>query len=144
MKKKDYSRFELFIIASGNIFGSLFNDFFNTIAKSRKEYHVLIGGFVYLILSSIFPLYYVFVGDIDGLYNDGSFNSESGDFVTYLSIFKFSVYIFIICIIYFFFKQYLNIRGDIKKYLIRETRKKQFNNLLETHTIPEDEDGSNK
>lgn len=144
MNKKDYSRFELFIIALGDIFGSLFNDLFNSIVNSRKEYHVLIGGFVYLILSSMFPLYYVFVGDINGLYNDGSFNSESGEFVTYLSMFKFSVYIFIICIIYFFIKQYLNIRGDIKKYLIRETRKKQLDNLLETHTIPKDEDETNK
>ena len=118
MKKSFKSRltfeFYVFINSVVQIFSCITKDIIDSILNMNKKYHWLIGAFLYLLINSIIPLYYLFIGDINKIFKEGSYNTETTDFVTYYTSFRVSVYIFITTIIIFIIRQYININRQLR------------------------------
>lgn len=102
------------LIVICQVFIQLFNDLICSIMNSNKKYHWLIGTFLFMLINSITPLYYLFIGDINKIIKEGSYNTETTDFVTYYTSFRVSVYIFITTIIIFIIRQYININRQLR------------------------------
>lgn len=106
--------FNVFINSVVKIFSCITKDIIDSILNMNKKYHWLIGTFLYMLINSIIPLYYLFIGDINKIFKEGSYNTETTDFVTYYTSFKFSVYIFLITFIIFIIRQYININRQLR------------------------------
>lgn len=118
MKKSFKSRlkfeFYVFIDSVVKIFSSITKDIIDSILNMNKKYHWLVGTFLFMLINSITPLYYLFIGDINKIIKEGSYNTETTDFVTYYTSFRVSVYIFITTIIIFIIRQYININRQLR------------------------------
>ena len=66
LKKSFKSRltfeFYVFINSVVQIFSCITKDIIDSILNMNKKYHWLIGAFLYLLINSIIPLYYLFIG----------------------------------------------------------------------------------
>lgn len=113
-KSKLTFEFYVFINSVGKIFSCITKDIIDSISSMNKKYHWLVGTFLYMLINSIIPLYYLFIGDINKIFKEGSYNTETTDFVTYYTSFKFSVYIFLITFIIFIIRQYININRQLR------------------------------
>lgn len=120
------------------IFIILFNDFLSGILQLNRKYHWLVGSLIYMLLNSIVPLYYIFTGQPAKIYNEGTFNSENLEFVTFGASFRLSVYLFLFVLIVFIIKQ-LSLEWKISEIDYKKNeRLQQLDDLLESHTIEND------
>lgn len=137
--EKIYDKMWIYFLSLTEVFIMLFNDIFKTIVNSHKKYHWLMGTFLYMLLNSMVPLYYLFTNDITKIYTSGNFNSESGDYITYIELFKSSVLIFLLTLCIFAVKQFILLKKDVRESYTKKKRAEQLDYLLENYTIDPEE-----
>lgn len=136
MNKKNNKITSYLIICNNSLYRVLiilFNDFLSGILQLNRKYHWLVGTLIYMLLNSIVPLYYIFIGQPEKIYKEGTFNSETSEFVTFGASFRLSVYLFLFALFIFIIKQLLLEWKKSEVDYTRKERLQQLNDLMESH-----------